>query len=530
MCEPALGEDRTTCAADCSDFYVRDWTDSAAVHDDGAEPSADPVFYDSSDVWSRTTDAPGAFVSDVPVNEDPVLTPAHNYGFVRVHRNSAAAPGSPSVTVDAEFFRAQAGLGPNFVSLGSTTLSFAAGDTAQTLASGLDWTLPATASGHMCFAVEISAPGDPAQAPGILGGTAGAGMRADNNKAQRNMTVSIVPPPPPAPSPAKKMSMFAVVHNALLYPRTMTVRYAVSAEALEALGEGQVQIVGGAAQRLGRKGALLLPGVMPGENRWVMLTVDVPTGELQKPATVDLVTDADTPAASGFTFVVRQAPLAELRKDNARRHQALLQRLDALGLLTWKPRAAPGKWAAGDRAYRARVRADLPRLEDIALDLVGGNRAWGRFPVAADLIALRKVVVTKDQRAIAILHARVLNGLDALLTARELADGDEADILQTVRWQLSLVPRLALGDEPYVEALQKRCTTFVTAYLARKATIAAYPTLVKDLMPALSELAARVGRRALKEELGRMEANLESPKRLQGAHRRLLLELQALAK
>lgn len=38
---------------DDDDFYVRDWTDSATVHDTEVEPSTRPWFFGTSDVWNR---------------------------------------------------------------------------------------------------------------------------------------------------------------------------------------------------------------------------------------------------------------------------------------------------------------------------------------------------------------------------------------------------------------------------------------------------------------------------------------------
>lgn len=39
------------------DYYVRDWTLSAASHDNGQEPSTYPWFYLDSDVWNQRTAA-----------------------------------------------------------------------------------------------------------------------------------------------------------------------------------------------------------------------------------------------------------------------------------------------------------------------------------------------------------------------------------------------------------------------------------------------------------------------------------------
>ena len=54
-----------------SDYYVRDWTDTATVHDNGLEPSTNPVFYASSDVWNQRTNAAPTFVNDQPAEPGP---------------------------------------------------------------------------------------------------------------------------------------------------------------------------------------------------------------------------------------------------------------------------------------------------------------------------------------------------------------------------------------------------------------------------------------------------------------------------
>src|SRR5258708_7494330 len=43
------------------DFYVRDWSDSPSVHDEGQEPSSNPYFYVNSDVWNRRDNTRGSY-------------------------------------------------------------------------------------------------------------------------------------------------------------------------------------------------------------------------------------------------------------------------------------------------------------------------------------------------------------------------------------------------------------------------------------------------------------------------------------
>jgi hypothetical protein len=537
-CEPAT-ESHTSCAADCSDFYVRDWTDSAAVHDDGAQPSIRADAWHTCDVWNRQSNDPAAFVSDAPDGEDAVVTPGHNYAFVRVHRNAAAAAGSPAVTVSAEFFRARAGLGANFVSLGAPeTLTFNAADTVWTPAvgAGYDWVLPGTASGDMCLAVEIGAPGDPAQAPGILGGMPGAGMRQDNNKAQRNLAVETVPSPWPGPLPPspKKLTFQVLVHNPGVRTRDMRVELSARPEVVAALGEAEVAIVGGARQRLAERGALVLPRVRPGENRWLTLTVDAPTRPSKDKLQVHAVTDADAAGASGFTFEVRQGSLDELVRRNVLRQEALTKRAEALNVAPRTQRLAARSGAPVAKeaiAYDARIRQSLPWLEGLAEGLAQHKSTATLFPMKAELAALKETAKAGDAAALALAQARVLGRLDALLTARDLADGDEADILQTMRWQATLIQRLRLTQQPFAAPLLQRGQEYVKALLAHKAGFERYPHVVNAMLPELRRLVEQLTPRLpnLRQELGAVEANLESPQRLQGAHRQLLLRLEDLA-
>ena len=85
-----------------SQFYVRDWTDSSTMYDTGQEPSTNPVFWVSGDVWNRLSNAPGAFnANDQPQSEDPqvdLLGNNTNYAFARIHRLFCAADTVQTVT------------------------------------------------------------------------------------------------------------------------------------------------------------------------------------------------------------------------------------------------------------------------------------------------------------------------------------------------------------------------------------------------------------------------------------------------
>lgn len=155
---------------DSADYYVRDWTDSASARDIGLEPSTDPVFYDTSDVWNRRSNAPGGFnASDQPQSEDPQVSAlGNNWGFARVHRKATGS----AQTVNLKFLKSEYGTGSNYVlasATPTTTLAFGAADSVQTLTSGVEWTLNATDSIHTCIAVEIDTPTDVLAGPSLVG-------------------------------------------------------------------------------------------------------------------------------------------------------------------------------------------------------------------------------------------------------------------------------------------------------------------------------------------------------------------------
>jgi hypothetical protein len=77
------------------DFYVRDWTQSSSSHDNGEEPSTNPDWWTTGDVWNRLTKASGGFnANDQTANHQNAqdATSGNNFAFVRVSRK--AAPGT----------------------------------------------------------------------------------------------------------------------------------------------------------------------------------------------------------------------------------------------------------------------------------------------------------------------------------------------------------------------------------------------------------------------------------------------------
>jgi hypothetical protein len=122
--------------------------------------------------------------------------------------------------------------------------------------------------------------------------------------------------------------------------------------------------------------------------------------------------------------------------------------------------------------------------------------------------------------------ARRLEELDALLTVRQLAAGDPADILQNVRWQRDLYRRV--GALPGAEAVLRESARFVDSYTRRELGNAAYPGLVKALLGSYREAARALESPELERTAAGLESGFSSLAALQKAHRSFLLALQGL--
>nr|MDP9122264.1 glycoside hydrolase [Acidobacteriota bacterium] len=212
------------------DFFVRDWTD-ATSHDPGLEPSTHSIFYTTSDVWNRVENLAGALSTpSAPQHEDPQdAMGGQNYAFVRIGRKGPAGAGAPDVQVTAHFLYSNFGVGMPYVAaaMGATdpSLSFTASDTELALpdGQGLSWLLPPDHSTHICMAVEIQSPADPFALPDLEKGVPGwptldTAVLYDNNKAQRNMALTTLPPSA-GPGHGFTSTHYALVHNAALYTR-----------------------------------------------------------------------------------------------------------------------------------------------------------------------------------------------------------------------------------------------------------------------------------------------------------------------
>jgi hypothetical protein len=523
-----------------SDFYVRDWTD-AGGHDEGQEPSTHSVFYTTSDVWNRLTDVAGAFVGDAPVSELPQeAASGPNFAYVRVGRKAAASMGAPAVDVTAHFLYADFGLGVPYADMGPGTdpvLTFNAADTEKTLAAGngFPWDLPVVHSNHICMAVEISTPQDPFTPPGLTGSVPGwpttdLAVLNDNNKAQRNIIY-------PGATDNSDVSTYALIRNAATFRRTVDVRMDADPAVLRRVGGIRLAACGLEPAAFKPGGVLRFPAMEPGEERMLRIDLHLSPAGQGGPLPLQFTEMRDGDGVNGFAVAVRPVPLRDLVRETLVRQLQVFSRLDA----AFKTPKAREILKLTRQALRA------PRISDASyLDVLKKSAALFRGLISgppskapcgpdpdADLRLLVAAIKPKNTTALVSAHARYLESLDAAATLRQHADGNTADILQTVQWGRDLVKRLAaLGKVESRSRYISRSDAFIEAYGRRKVKDADYPQLLSESRGFFEEVARTLAGTApaLQKDLAALAQGPQTPAALQKAHRAFLLDLSHLEK
>jgi hypothetical protein len=308
-----------------SDFYVRDWTTTAAVHDTGLEPSTSPWFYVGSDVWNQRSNVAPTFINDVPQNEDPQNN-ATNYAFARISRNTSGIV----ETVNADFFVAEFGTGSPFVLVGSTTVNFAAADTVKIIT--VPWVLGITTSTHLCLAVQISTAADPFIVPGLNGKTPGWPTTDlivinDNNKAQRNMSVHY------GLSPFGS-SHYGIIRNASLKVRDFNLALKVDPTVLRSYKNPLIQLQGGDKTKLSAENKLIAKAMNPGESRWFAFSFDSFDTSNVKDLPIDALEVVDGKVVNGFRISIQAAPAVKALTELLLRNINVFQRVGAIYKIT----------------------------------------------------------------------------------------------------------------------------------------------------------------------------------------------------
>jgi hypothetical protein len=393
-----------------SDFFVRDWTVSATNHDDGAQPSTNSTFWATSDVWNQNVSTPEPFVSDWVLGDPPSRT-GSNFAFARVSRCAAAASTAPLANVIVHFSFADFGFGVNYAAIGNETVTFAASDISKITAAH-SWTVPATASSHLCMVAEIDGPdGDTLAPPSVVGLSPGAGIAlitTDNNKAQRNLQETV--------GASGGTEMFAIIRNDRRTTRSIQMN--INQRGYSPLG-GVVNIIGGKSVELKRDARIDVGELAPGETRWLQFraTAMPPLG---RPAEVDFA-DAEL-GGGGFTIQVASASIEVVAHRNMRAFTDVLTRVAILeNSAQAKREAAAARRLADDRKITAVKYTDYLAshrsvINAIAAAHIRAAKGADPFDIAGAVKALGDTIaVRKGDRAAAAQNA-LTERLDAHLT------------------------------------------------------------------------------------------------------------------
>jgi hypothetical protein len=531
---------KVTAIEEQDDFYVRDWTDTSLSHDTGVEPSTNPVFYATSDVWNQRSDvAPTFDANDRPIHESPQIAGlGDNFAFVRVHREAAAPPGTPKVDVQTHFLFADFGLGAAYQDMAATpdpTLTFHHGDTEKVLVKGYKWELPAIHSQHVCMAVQISTPTDPYVPPGLLGHAPGwpttdLMVINDNNKAQRNTGVYELS----MGAAGMHISFYAIAHNAATMARDVVVRYHAPDDRDPRLGKARVGVVGGRTRPFRSGDALTLENMQPGENRWISLTLAAPMKHGQAVSVVFEEMLGST-VLNGLTIAVLPSSLSKAIRTNLELHAGVFARIAALfelGEAEQESKAAQellGKRRLAPKTYLAFLASHARTIGSLvsrARELADGTDPFGMQRSLNEVI---RTVKAGDGGSAAVAHAALLHKIDAFLTMLTKTTGDSADILLNVRWQKELYTKApdlsALSCSGRIVA---DSTRFIGSYGAREVGDADYPDLIRDVIECFHDTTKAVSGVGLEEDIASLGQSLDSPAAVQKAHRELLLKLQPL--
>jgi hypothetical protein len=523
------------------DFYVRDWTASPVSFDTGVEPSTNPVFYTTSDVWNQRSNAAPTFnANDQPNSEDPqIAAMGSNYAFARISRRAPAGPGAASVAVTAEFLFADFGLGVPYADISASptvVTTFAATDN-QLVTDSVSWTLPATHSQHVCVAVQVSAPNDPYQQPSLVGMSPGWGPAGsdttvlnDNHKAQRNL--GIYPAGQVAGRWLGNLGFYAVLHNAATFTREMNVAYAGGTVGDEPTRSVTVSLFGGTPVTLKPGEVLSVPAMQPGVNRWLRIEVGDSGGAVRH----DFQEVFAGKRLSGFRVQAQPSTTAALVRWNAAAEHALHDRVQAL-FARDPPR---GIAAAVDKLLRAPDDGEeyCAFLEGFVMktkhfEIIAAEIELGPVDPNAVLRRLAATVRRKDAAAASVAHADMLHTLDALLTMVQKARGDAGDILLNLQWQRALYARAPVGPA-LVDTVRQRSTEFIRAFQARRATAKDFPDFIHGLAPDLERTVEALGARgrSLQPLVRRLRrparGKAADPATVQKNHRAYLTELQAM--
>ncbi len=507
-----------------ADLYVRDWTDSAMVHDNGMEPSVNTVFYRTSDVWNRRSNTPGTFVNDKPENQNPQAgygAAGNNFMFARISRNSAAT----EQTVKAHFLFSEFGTGSPYINCSTApdpSVTLAVGETSKIIS--LPWHLHPSSSPHLCIAVQIYSEDDPYMAPGLLGYTPGwptTDMMVinDNNKAQRNISVWNGVPETPG-------MYFSIIYNAATFIRDVDIQLDAAPKAMRKLKNAKIIVSSTRAAQEFKPGSVFtLKAMQPGERRWVAFSFDSFSVSRDETISINFNELVNRSIVNGFALDIKGASEVDVMMENLSFQSAVFFRMaEGLGSRSAKEGLVRTQRLLESNSDVNNYIRTLPLIvnlinagfKEISEAFGGVKDVVGIFESTRKLEALSN---SQNTGAVLAQHNILLQQLDALITMAVKSRGDVADILFTVRLQRDVYKMEKLRSTQSFEELLKASDTFINNYSPNAASPNVYLPFVRSLLPAFEKTQSMFNNNIIAERFRELVKSLGStPEALQKAH------------
>lgn len=507
------------------DFYLRDWTNTATVHDIGQEPSTYPWFYQKSDVWNRNSSTPGPIVDDWYAGDDPNAgagAAGDNFAFARINRND----GSTAESVDVEFLSSDYGLGIPYASVGSQNINFAIGDLSK-ITAGQPWHLDPSASTHACLAAQLNSVDDPLILPGLSGSVPGWPypdllVINDNNKAQRNLHINHVV------ADMDGATMIRI-RNAAFHLRDMVIQYEIPPIKWP-VPRSRVEVIGGESKAFKSGDTIVLKNMKPGENRWISYNFGSVKAGKGTEIEINFSEINENRAVNGCSIILRSATIDDVIRSTIKLQQSVLSRLNAIKIKTdpeliklnvrlLKSKLVKQEYLKNNSTFHKQWETIFKRLSISKNDQ--------RINIERELKILSSASSNSMAKSLSA-HTILLKKMDCLITMNLLAEGDPACILSNVNWQVSMFK----SHEKLVKLKSTQNTLrlaekFSASYSMGKAKNKDYPDLIKNSLTNLKEAAGTVKNKSneLTEVLNEIEGNMGSLRLLQNSHYKFLLLL-----
>lgn len=394
-----------------SDFYVRDWNDSATTFDNGAQPSTHYDFWSTSDVWNQSTNIAAMPGPDGSVLGDPPTRLGPNFVYARVSRRVAAMSTAPAAMVTVNFYLGDYGMGAPFAPIGSETVTFAAGDITK-ITPAHAWTVPLGSVVDLCISAQIVGPdGDTFSIPGVEGiapGPANMLITDDNNKAQRNLQALV--------GDGDGTEQIAMIRNGEKIKRLMQLRIKLPPEVRV---RGVVDTIGGKSVEILNDDRIMLGELEPGEVRWLRFRFTTLEG-IDKPTPVVIFEDNKRPS-NGFTILLRRGPLEEVARRDLIAFAGVLSRLAQVEKMHEAKEQATiallESMNVSESSYIDYLAKNRREIEEIITAHLRTTRGSDAFDLSGALKDLSNAIDEKNAGRMTVAQTAITQRLDAHLTA-----------------------------------------------------------------------------------------------------------------